>query len=243
MRTTKLWLRNSSRYSDAEVWPLVKSAYESVERSVGKLQQMPRIVVKLTNCSHAYRGRASWQEWNKDKKAPGYQQRVEWRRILVRIGPAQTFPVNVRYPRFKGDMPEFECRSYREAIVMVAAHEMEHCLGASGRKRGEFRCELSAWDAIEYYRKHQAEVDGEIDRALASEAERETAKGQRDAACKTPEAVIMRKLEAARAMAAKWARKQKLAGNKLRKYQRQVKRLEKQLAEPLPLAATKGGPQ
>lgn len=239
MKTSKLWLRNTSRYPDAEVWPLIKCAYESVERSVGKFHAMPHIIVKLTNCRGCYRGRAHWEEWHTDKSGllRGSQMQRKWLRVLVRIGLPTRFPVNVRYARFKGDMPEYECKSYREAIVMVAAHEMEHCLGASGRKGGEFRCELSAWDAIEYYRKHQAEVDGEIDRALVKKAQLEFVKAERAAVRKDPVAVIRRKLEKARTMAAKWGRKQKVATGKLRKYQRAVKRLEKRIADPLQLAA------
>jgi hypothetical protein len=255
MKTSKLWLRNTSRYPDKEVWPLIKCAYESVERSISPGKTMPRIIVKLTNCRYAYRGRASWREWHRPdcnsacQKLHGRfeychgEQMQEWTRVLVRIGPATKFPVNVRYPRFKGDMPEYVCANPREGIVMVAAHEIEHCLGASGRKAGEFRCELSAWDAIDYYRKHQAEVDEEIDRAMVSKAKAEFEKATRAAARKDPQAVTGRKLEAARMMAAKWARKQKLATGKLRKYQRAVKRLEKKISEqsgpaPLALAAT-----
>jgi hypothetical protein len=239
MKTSKLWLRNTSRYPDAEVWPLIKCAYESVERSVAVGQKMPPIIVKFTNNSRSYRGRAHWVETEYKDKKNMWAGSVRWLRILVRIGKPDKFPVQVRYPRFKGDMPEYECRTYREAAVMVAAHEMEHCLGACGRKGGEFRCEMSAWDAIDYYRKHQAEVDGEINAALATRSKRESETQQRRASMKTPEIVVARKLEAARAMLAKWQRKQKLATTKAKQYQRSVRRLEKKLSElitPAPLA-------
>jgi hypothetical protein len=238
-KTDRLWVRNSSQYPMHEVWPLIKAAYESIERGIGQGQKMPRIIVKLTNCSHAYRGRASWQEWHKDSDAPGYRQQVEWRRILVRIGSANRFPVSVRYPRFKGDMPEYICQTHREGIVMVTAHEMEHCLGASGRKGGEFRCELSASDAIDYYREHQTIIHAQIDSAVAVKAKREVETQQRRAAKQDPRAVAARTLEGARAMLSKWQRKQKLATTKAKQYQRSVRRLEKKLSElstPAPLA-------
>lgn len=236
MKTSKLWLRNTSRYSSHEVWPLIKAAYESVERSLAPGQVMPRIVVKLTNCCWSFRGRAHWEEWHTPgckastpQREGGYGRSEKWLRILVRIGKPHQFPVHVRYPTFKTDMPEYDCQSYREGIVMVTAHEMEHCLGASGRQHGEFRCEMTAWDAIDFYRKHQAEIESEIATATNRIAQRVQEKTAREIEAKRPEVIRAAKLKAAQVALGRWQRKHKLATGKVKKYARAVKRYERQM--------------
>src|SRR5258707_14674734 len=84
-----LWLRNTSRYADEEIWWLCRAAYDSTERSLKPGQRMPNIIVKLTNCSRAYRGRAYWTEWRKDHPN---EMATEWKRILVRVGAPGNFP-------------------------------------------------------------------------------------------------------------------------------------------------------
>lgn len=237
MKTTKLWLRNTSRYPNHEVWPLIKAAYESVERSLVPGQQMPRIIVKLTNCCWSFRGRAHWDEYHSagcksttPQRERGTLPRTEhWVRVLVRIGKPTQFPVNVRYPTFKTDMPEYECRSYREGIVMVTAHEMEHCLGASGRQHGEFRCEMTAWDAIDYFRKHQIEIEAEITAATDRINQRVQARITKEVEAKRPEVIREKKLKTAQAALSRWQRKYRLAAGKIKKYARAVKRYEKQM--------------
>lgn len=194
---------------------------------------MPRVIVKLTNCRYSYRGRAHWIEYEHSKE--NYGSSVRWHRILVRIGAPANFPKQVRYPRFKSDMPQYECRTYREAVVMVTAHEIEHCLGASGRMNGEFRCEMAAWDAIDYYRKHQPEVDQEITGALNRITQREQTQALRLTEAKRPEVQIIKKLKAAQEALMRWQRKQKLATGKVKKYSRAVKRYEKKIQESVPL--------
>ena len=240
-KTTRLWVRNTSRYPMAEVWPLCKAALESIERSILPGEILPPIIVKLTNSRHAYRGRACWTEWH---------GKTMWKRILVRIGSPKRFetPIHVHYPRYKGDMPEFEVRTHREAIAMVTAHEIEHVLGAGGSKRGEFRCELSASDAIDYYRQHQQDIDGEIEKGLATIADRSAAKDQRAAEKNTPASKNAAKLKKDEAGLVKWQRKLTIAKNKVRKYDRAVKRYQRNIvialapaqSEELALAATKG---
>lgn len=216
-KTTKLWLRSTSRYPKAECFILCRTALESVERSLCGGEVMPRIIVKLTNTCHGYCGRASWSEWEHTGKLPN-RLAIQWKRVLVRVGAPNRFPCRVQYPRFK-DMPEMDFRTYREAIVAVTAHETGHALGYSGRKEGEERCEMMAWDALDYYRKHQAEIDAEIEATLA-EARQKVAKP-------TPEAKTAEKLASAEAKLKKWKRKLTLATNKVKLYTRQVRRLSK----------------
>lgn len=221
-RDNRLMVWSTSRYPMEEVWPLCRTALESMERGLIPGQTMPPIIVKLTNCWGHWRGRGSWTEWNDG---------VRWQRILVRIGKPELFtkPIPGRYGRFKGDMPEYEIRSYREAIVHLTAHEMEHALGTSGRKSGEFRCELAAVDAVDYYRKHQEEIDREIEHALAVRAIRSAPKAK-----PTADQKKAAKLAKNVAMLAKWKRKFTIAKNKVRKYERAIKRASNISVAPSP---------
>lgn len=228
MRNTKLWLRNTSHYPDVEVWALIRCACASVERSLRPGQDMPRIIVKLTNTKSAFSGLASWIEWH--PSAGAISTNIKWYRILCRVGKPERFPVTARYPRFT-DMPEYRCETYREGIVHIVAHEIEHCLGASARKDGEMKCELSAWDAVEYYRKHQQEVDGQITAALEKIAQRKAEITARHEADKNPQIVTARKLQATQVKLAQWQRKEKLAMTKKRYYLRTLNRLQRRLNE------------
>lgn len=219
-KTNKLWLRSTSRYPDCEAFILCRTARESVERSLTQGEVLHPIIVKLTNSCHAYCGRGAWNEWEHTDKPRKFKGRrftnFFWRRILVRVGPPERFPRKVCYHTFK-DMPEFEFKTYREAIIGVTAHEMGHALGYSGRKEGEEKCEMLAWDALDYYRKHQAEIDAEIDAALRAQRPQKP----------TVEDKAAEKLAKAEASLKKWKRKLALATNKVKRYTRMVRRLSK----------------
>lgn len=233
-KTTKLWLRSTSSYPKAECFILCRTALESVERSLNAEQELPRIIVKLTNSCHAYAGRGAWTFW--EHHGPHSNRKATlWKRVLVRIGKPDRFPRKACYPTFK-DMPEYEFRTYREGMVGVVAHETGHALGYSGRKSGEEHCELMAWDAVDYYRAHQARIDAEIDAALREQQDH----AARLMAAQAPSAKTAKKLAAAVARLKRWKRKQALAETKVKVYTRLLRRLSKVavLPEPLPLAAT-----
>lgn len=224
-KTSKLWLRSSSRYPAAECFILCRTALEAVEHGLLPHERLRPIIVKLTNTYHGFCGRASWVEHHTSSG-----QLVRWERVLVRIGPARLFPRKTQYATFK-DMPEMEYRTYREAMIAVTAHEIAHTLGYSGRKSGEERCEYVALDALDYYRKHQAAIDSEIEAVLAFQCQRENAKR----AAATPEAKDAKKLAAAEAKLKRWKRKLTLATNKVKTYTRVVRRLSK-VKEPISVA-------
>lgn len=219
-RTSRLWVRNTSRYPMAEVWPLCMAALESVERSLKPGEIMPAVIVKLTNTRKCWGGLAYWTERHEGKL---------WKRVLVRIGPPERFqkPVSATDRRF-ADMPEFTVDSHREALIMVAAHEMEHTLGASGRKAGEMTCDFSGSDAVDYYRANKARIDGGIAESISKVAARLIAKVQ------TPEKKKAAKLAKAQADLARWKRRLTIAKNKVRKYDRAVRRLSKPEVIALP---------
>jgi len=227
LKTSRLWLRSTSNYPTAECFILCRTALEAVERGLLPHERLRPIIVKLTRSAHSYCGRASWTERHTGiVRHPDTHQRVKdtvyWERILVRIGPPSLFPRQAQYPLFK-DMPEMEFRTYREAMVAVTAHEIAHTLGYSGRKSGEERCEYVALDALDYYRKHQAAIDAEIDAVLAAQRQREAAK----IATMSPEAKDANKLAAAEAHLKRWKRKLTLATGKVRSYTSAVRRLSK----------------
>lgn len=226
-KTSKLWLRSSSRYPVAECFILCRTALEAVEHGLLPHERLRPIIVKLTNTYHGFCGRASWTERHTGVvRHPDTHRRVKdavyWERVLVRIGPLERFPRRAQYPIFK-DMPEMEFRTYREAMVAVTAHEIAHTLGYSGRKSGEERCEYVALDALDHYRKNQAQIDAEIDAVLGTQRQHEAAK----LAAATPEAKDARKLAAAEAKLKRWKRKLTLATNKVKTYLRAVRRLSK----------------
>lgn len=221
-KTTKLWLRSSSRYPAAECFILCRTALEAVEKGLLPHERLRPIIVKLTNTYHGFCGRASWVEHH-----TGSGELVRWERVLVRVGAPERFPRKAQYSTFK-DMPEMEYRTYREAMVAVAAHEMAHTLGYSGRKSGEERCEYVALDALDYYRKHQTEIDAEIDATLALARHVAAA----SLAALRPEAKHAKKLAAAEAKLKRWKRKLTLATNKVKTYTRAVRRLSR-VKEPV----------
>jgi hypothetical protein len=114
---------------------------------------------------------------------------------------------------------------------MVTAHEMEHCLGASGRQSGEFRCEMAAWDAIDYFRKHQSEIEAEIAAGVERLSQTLLAKAQRLAESRRPEVLLAEKFKKAQEALGRWQRKSKLAASKVKKYCRAVARYQKRIQD------------
>lgn len=238
-KTPRLWLANTSYYHDHEAFILCRTALESIENSLSAGEVLKPIKVKLTNSSHAYAGRAYWTEWE-HPSGPGVRHcfgtdmagrtmrfrsatSVEWRRILVRIGPPSRFPRKVSYGRYK-DMPEYEFKTYREAMVGVTAHEMGHAIDLGLNKPGELRCEMCCLDALDYYRKNQAEIDREIDEAMRAVEQKE----QDALKARMPQQKAYKRLEQAKKALVKWQRKAKLAATKLKYYQRLVVRRERE---------------
>jgi len=232
-KTANLWIRNTSPYPDSEVYILCRTALESVQASLSPTERLRPIIVKMTATHYGHRGRAHWTE--REYNCGADRHTKIWYRILVRIGSPQHFPVQVNYRKFR-DMPEFEFRTYREAIVGVTAHEIGHTLGNSGRKQGEEICEMCSWDAVDYYRKHQPEIDAEISTQTAQLQSALQARQNYDSITSTPQARREKKLQHASTGLARWQRKLKLATTKVKTYQRTVRRLQKtQQADLLPL--------
>jgi hypothetical protein len=210
-------VKNTSKWPLEVLVPLIDLAWDMAWKDRDPLGHHPRYSphsslefvernciynVTITHCSCTYRGRA-------------------WRsRCLLRIGHGNhTWPVKLNYWRYK-DMPDYEARSWREVFVHLAAHEFAHLTGYSGKRGGEEMCELTAWDAIDAYRKRQPEIDAKIDTALKRAQERTVIALQRieerQTERNTPEyklAVLDRKEKV-------WLRKLRLALSKMKSIKR-----------------------
>jgi hypothetical protein len=72
--------------------------------------RLDAVSVWVKNCSRAFAGRAYREE----------------RYCVVRIGRASQFPIlNHHYPGLK-TAPSYDIKSWQEALVIVAAHELRH---------------------------------------------------------------------------------------------------------------------
>lgn len=205
MKKITFTLKNTSRYPDAEVKVLVAVAIKSLEDYLPERYQFG---LKLTNSSHGFRGKAFYK------------------RILVRVGGPHRFPVTASYWTFK-DMPVYEVRTYREAIVGITAHELMHLCGKSGRKDGELWCEMAAIDAIELYRRRQQEIDEQADRARSRVLKRTAS----ERFSRTPLGRARRAVPAAEKKLKRWGRKAKLAQTMLKKVRRELARARKRLEQ------------
>lgn len=239
-RTTKLWLRNFSRYPNEEVWPLFEAAYEmALKNNHGKTP--PRILLDLFNSKYRragrYKGTVHVREgkglneagtWNSIRGT--YEEPlIQWNRIKCRIGKPSNWPfLSETYYRFK-DMDVYPVNDHREGIIHIIAHEMQHAFGTRGGKDGEIQCELAAQDAIDHYRKNRDRIDMEIKARMAVVNSRTENRKRREEAKEGTEV----KAEKALRSLAKWQTKAKLAATKIKHYERLLSRLSRQMEKEL----------
>lgn len=121
---------NLSQYDTQEVRELVETATKGIK--------LRKVKVTVTNTKHTYAGRA-WDSW-------------PYRRMLIRIGSPDQFPITCKYPR-KKTAPTYEMRDWREGIVAVAAHEARHIYQYKfNKRRSEIDAERWAVKKLEEYR-------------------------------------------------------------------------------------------
>lgn len=135
-----MYLRITSKHPKEEVEHLVRFAAAPYD--------LRRVCVNVKNSQHAYRGRAYSRVPREYSNAPRTAKRL----VVVCVGAAEKFPRNVRYPG-RVDTPEYEMRSWQEAIVAVSAHEFHHVHQFQNKLRCvEQYCERAALEALERYR-------------------------------------------------------------------------------------------
>jgi hypothetical protein len=219
-------IKNTSRYPDNAVRWLVHFAARYVRGEMtrmGDLEKFDRhgfwLQFKNKTC-HYYGGRYFNQLVNSRGGYP-LQDDEQFRRVMVKIGKPEKFPMQSWDPRYK-DMPEGRLNDWQEATIAITAHELCH-VKYNGRKEGEYNCDTIMHDAVDAFRKSRILFDEAMDAGQRKEQERETAA----AAKRSPEAVLNQRLIKAQAQLARWTRRQKIAGTKVKLYEREVKRLAK----------------
>lgn len=246
-KVSGLWLINTnSHYSNEEVWPLAMAALEVVKRGLRPGQEMRPIKIRFTNTEHNFCGRYLGSAHERIDRGYAAADFKKWFVILCRVGPPSRFaaPVSARYRDFK-DMPEYLVHGHREAIIHIIAHEAEHAVGTPGGKQGETVCELVASDAVDYYRKHIAEIDGQIAGLQAAINKKQLLQAVKDSERRAAKNSKEVKIAKAQAMLDRWERRKRQAENKLKKYRRslaQLQRVREPREEPALMLAAKGNP-
>lgn len=220
----KLFLTNTSRYSDNEVRWLVGFAERYVASEAKRGNWQPRMEllpwwVQFKNKEHGHYGGLFYHE-------PGQPDGVRRRRVLVKIGRPEKFPLALHQDRRYKDTPAFEANDWQECAVAISAHEMAHAYFPGG-KEGEFNCDLVMDDAVREFRKCRHEYAAHCSAMAARAERRELAL----AAKKSPQYVANKKFKDAQAKLVRWRRKLKLATTKAKHYERAVRRAERQLEQ------------
>lgn len=130
---------NTSHYPAKEVRKLVEIATKGVNTT--------KVAIHIRNSQYSYYGRAYFGVPS-ISRARG---KAKWL-MVVRIGAAHHFPLKTKYPRLK-TAPEFEMKSWKEAMVAVVAHEARHIQQFQrGWRRSEIDAERYAVKRLEVYR-------------------------------------------------------------------------------------------
>ncbi len=217
----ELKITNRSRYDDLEVDILVRFAFNSVHQ-VWPIERSP-LRIKITN---------TYKSWGGYGYIRGYGTDTEGFHACVRIGAPSRFinPRRISYDYKWKDMPVMFLNNYREALVYVAAHELAHSAGKSGRKDGEMRCDFAGQDAVDQYRKQQAEIDSLIAGRIHRRDDRQSKTEQRHATRNAFAKSAAGRLQKSERMLTHWKRRAKIAKTKINRYQRSVVALRKSAA-------------
>jgi len=141
-------LVNTSRYSDAELLPLIELARGAKEHG--------HVALSVKNSRYSFRGRAyphmptmSNRYWTGDGDAIGGRRFL----VVAAIGAPERFPIfQHRYPGMRR-APQYDVMTWQEGFVMLVAHELTHCQQfALGLPRSEIEAEKAAVRALEAYR-------------------------------------------------------------------------------------------
>ena len=195
-------VKNTSKWPMEVLVPLLDLAWDVAWANPKNYTPLGQYYVTITHSSRTARGRA----WSS--------------RCLIRLGYGErNWPMRLNYAKWK-DMPEYEARNWYEMIIHIAAHEFAHLTGYSGKKAGEEMCELTAWDAIDAYRKRQVEIDAKINGLLHKANLRGLTAHQRECAVKEQRNSPEYKLARLAAKEKVWLRKLRLALSKMKSIKR-----------------------
>jgi hypothetical protein len=135
-------LRNTSRYDTREVRELVRFATSEVD--------MRGVHVNVKNANNtAFRGMA-YIGVPFISNAPPKADYL----VTIGIGAEDHFPMSRIHRRMTSRWPEYEMNNWREALVVVAAHEAKHIEQFKEDKpRSEIACEYFAARMLRRYRE------------------------------------------------------------------------------------------
>jgi hypothetical protein len=207
-------ISNTSRYPTAALTFLV--------RHIASLLEVDDYVynVRITNCRWAFRGRC----WGRD--------------VLLRIGPAERYPLlGHSYPGL-ATAPKYDLHSWIEGFVTITAHEFQHSrqYKAKIHRKSEIEAERTALYVLEQFRLNRQTIMAQVEEAVARDQEKiSTLAARRQAKAATIQAKAAldqtppAKIADLERKIATWTQKKKLAETYLRKYQRALRRQERRL--------------
>lgn len=108
-----MFVRNSSPYPADEVQRLVNLAVEGIDTA--------DVEVHIRNSKGRFSGTAHYARPRRLRLQP----QTRWL-VIARIGAPDRFPIlEHRYPGLK-TAPRYDIRDWREAVVLIVAHELRH---------------------------------------------------------------------------------------------------------------------
>ena len=138
-------IRNTSRYPTDEVREIVKWACAPID--------MHHVCVNVKGSSRSFRGMA-YQGVPTVSNAPATSEYL----VTVGIGAESSFPIlGHRYPGKSDRFPSYDLHDWREALVLVTAHEAAHIEQfREDVSHSELRAETFAVRRLNEWRKMRA---------------------------------------------------------------------------------------
>jgi hypothetical protein len=194
-------LTNTSVYPTPALEVLLHFVLRSEQHEVRYLK-----TIKVTKCTTAaYRGRCNGQ------------------RILLRIGAPDKFSVPI-HNQYRKRSPAYDVNDWKEGFVALFAHEAEHARHFAHRMGvDEIACEHAAVRGLTALRDQREFIDARIKMAVENCRRAEQEHEIKLAQAKSPEA----RLNKLNVKITTWTKKLKTAETYLKKYQKQLRRLEK----------------
>ena len=139
--SSRMRIKNTSRYPAAEVEELVRFASQGIDSS--------GVEVHVKNSKWVFAGRA-WHNIGRNRVVNVAEDIDDL--LVMRVGSPNNFPFEFSYPRLK-TAPRYMIQDWREAIVCLTAHELYHIKQRrTGMRASEVRAERWALKKLLEYR-------------------------------------------------------------------------------------------
>jgi hypothetical protein len=161
LKTRGISFKISINHPGAEVQSLVKFALRVVKSewagtSSGMANLNSGIQFRVQNLGRGARSGRAWYSRND---------------VLIKVGKAEAFPAVTKYVLYchRPEFPEFNLENWQEALVYVAAYEINHIAAQDGRLRkqvsklsNELQCERLGLLALQKYRQSQGKSPAKV---------------------------------------------------------------------------------